>query len=132
VGGWSPSGLFIFYYNQFNRKLSAEKGEEMHLKTYLFSTLALGFVSLMPVASSAQTTDMPEKINNQQEVAAIDGNCPVCFMNGYINKGNERYWALYKSRKYLFDTSEDRRLFLENPEIYTQGLDLRYKEKIKS
>src|SRR2546421_13113828 len=96
------------------------------LNSYLSLVFAACFISVMPIPLHAQAVNSQSDLQNSSEgEAAIDGYCPVCIMKGDLVKGNSKYSATYKGKKYLFDTSEDKKMFLENPELYTQGLDLK-------
>lgn len=103
------------------------------LKNNLSFVLTVGLI-LLPIVSYAQVnSDEGSNVSSENSTSeeAVDGYCPVCIMKGELVKGNSRYSATYKGKKYLFDTNEDKRMFLENPELYTQGLNLKYQQMKK-
>ena len=91
-----------------------------NLKAFVLSILSASLIFVGATASLAQAED-----------GEVGGYCPVCIMKGELVKGNSKYFATYRGKKYVFDTAEDRRMFVENPELYTHGLELKYEQMKK-
>jgi YHS domain-containing protein len=92
--------------------------------------LITNFMFIVPGVLLAQTAT-PIDQNSSVDDAEVGGYCPVCIMKGELVKGSNKYLATYRGKKYFFDTAEDRRMFTENPELYTQGLKLKYEQMRK-
>jgi YHS domain-containing protein len=122
------------------RRRTMMKKLPMYLSVLLVTAV---FVSLAPLtyadyvsstttstgSNNSGTNDAGATIGVSNEMntpTAIDGYCAVCLMNGKKVKGSDEHSALYKGKKYMFDSAEDRKTFIEDPEKYTQDLDSKY------
>jgi YHS domain-containing protein len=106
----------------------------MKIKRFYTSlSIAVSLFFLSPVLTFAQVNSQGESLTDTSSTSdyAVDGYCPVCIMKGDLVKGNPKYTATYKGKKYMFDTNEDKKMFQQNPDLYTQGLDLKYQQMKK-
>lgn len=67
-------------------------------------------------------------MSDEKASDAIDGFCPVCIASEMYVKGNSNFSTEYKGKVYYFPGIEQQKMFLENPEKFTQDIVKKYLE----
>lgn len=87
-------------------------------------------MSSLPVMASAQKMMGNDHVMAAQEKTetAIGGFCPVCVIKGMAMKGSDNFVTVYKGKLYKFAGFEQQKMFLDNPEMFTNGLEEKYEQ----
>lgn len=105
----------------------------MNTKTKLLLTavIAIAVLTLLPHTVRAENMEgskgmmMDDKSHGASEVA-IHGFCPVCVLEGEKVRGNDHFITEYKGKVYKFAGFDQQKMFLDNPEKYTEDLDAKF------
>ena len=65
-------------------------------------------------------------MSDEKASVAIDGFCPVCVASEMYVKGSSNFSTEYKGQVYYFPGIEQQKMFLENPEKFTQDIVKKY------
>lgn len=83
--------------------------------------LTLGLLAVVPAISRADSGDTG--VANEKVETAINGFCPVCVIKGAAIKGSDNFVTVYKGKLYKFAGFNQQKMFIQDPETYTQDLE---------